>query len=304
METKVVSPVQGTVRFHFKPGISIKQGDLLAEMLSEVDAQKISAAKSRLDIAQQDVERAQSSSSPSAEDRKRLTQAEEELKKAREALDAAKRTVKYIKILAPCSGKLGTYLALQSDDELHITAGVFLLSIISYDSIYAVFDVDEQTVIQLRRRMADRLPDWELSRTVLCGLAGDNDFPLRGKVAAVDNEIDSKTGTQHWRVLLPNKDGVLMPGMFLRVRLAVSDPYKALLVPETSLTNDQGQRFVLVVNDQNVVQRRNVEVGQRQDDGLRVVTKGLTADDWVITAGLIVAPGTTVKPEKITTPSN
>jgi RND family efflux transporter MFP subunit len=146
--------------------------------------------------------------------------------------------------------------------------------------------------------MADRKPGWELELPVSCGLADDAGFPLRGKVASVDSEIDPKTGTQRWHVVLPNKDGVLAPGMFLCVRLTTSAPHKALLVPERALCSDQGKKFVFVVNDQNIAERRDVTAGQL-DDGLRVVSEGLNAEDRVITSGLQqVRPGMTVKPEK------
>ncbi len=292
VEINVKAPITGTVQCHFNPEKSIRQGDLLADMLSEADAQKLAKAQQAVD----------SRNVPqSTKDQKQLAQAEDQLKKARAELDAAKRTVKYIKILAPCSGKIGSYFS-RYKYELQVSADVQLFSIISYDSIYAVFDVDERTVIQLRRRMADRLPNWELSRTVLCGLSGDAGFPLRGKVTSVDSEIDPKTGTQHWHVLLPNKDGVLLPGMFVRVRLLTGDPHKALLVPERAVGSDQGRKFALVVGDQNVAERRDVEVGQVQDDGLRVVSKGLSGDDRVILDPSKATAGMTVKPENAAPP--
>ena len=113
-----------------------------------------------------------------------------------------------------------------------------------------------------------------------------------------------KTGTQRWRAVLANKDHVLMPGLFVRVRLAVSEPHKALLVPETSLGSDQGQKFLFVVGDQNVADCRDVQTGQRQDDGLVAIDKGLADGDWVVISGFRqFRPGMTVTPEKTAIPS-
>ncbi len=92
-----------------------------------------------------------------------------------------------------------------------------------------------------------------------------------------------------------------MPGMFVRVRLVTSDPYKALLVPETAIMTDQGQHFVFVVTDKNIMERRDVNKGDMEDDGMRVVEEGLTADDWVIDLPRRTrnwGPGTTVRPLK------
>ena len=96
--------------------------------------------------------------------------------------------------------------------------------------------------------------------------------------------------------MLANKDGVLMPGLFVRVRLITSPPHKALLVSDRAIGSDQGPKYVLVVNDQNVVEHRVVTTGLEYD-GMRIVSGGLKPEDWVITSGLQrVQPGMTVKP--------
>ena len=120
---------------------------------------------------------------------------------------------------------------------------------------------------------------------VLVGLPDENGFPHASKVESADTRMDPNTGTARWRALLPNADGLLMPGMYVRVRLVTSGPVAAILVPETAVGSDQGQRFVYVVTDQNVVRCREVKLGVRDDDGMRVVEEGLTADDWVIEKG-------------------
>ena len=171
---------------------------------------------------------------------------------------------------------------------------------VSQGSLYAVFDVDERTVLRARRLVqAERSksePAWEFP--VLWGLSDDKGHPNRSKVESVDVNIDPNTGTARWRALLPNPDGILTPGMFVRVRVVLGPPAKALLIPESALGTDQGRRFVYVVNDRDVIEYRPVQIGQL-DDGLRVVEEGLTTEDLVVTSGREkLRPGMTVQPEQ------
>jgi RND family efflux transporter MFP subunit len=158
--------------------------------------------------------------------------------------------------------------------------------------------------LAIRRALAAK-PASAPPPTVQCGLASDTGYPYSGKLESVESRVDPATGTVRCRAVLANKDGVLVPGMFARVRLAMGEPHKALLVPERSLQNDQGQKFVFIVNDQNIAERRNVETGPLQDDRLRAVMKGVKADEWVVTSdmqkvwpGMSAMPGMTVTPEK------
>jgi multidrug efflux pump subunit AcrA (membrane-fusion protein) len=96
-----------------------------------------------------------------------------------------------------------------------------------------------------------------------------------------------------------NSKRVFKPGLFARVRVPISDSYSALLVSELTLGTDQGQKYVLVVNDQNVVERRFVKPGPLQDDGLRVISSGLQPGEWVVVNGLQRArPGKPVTPQR------
>ena len=154
-------------------------------------------------------------------------------------------------------------------------------------------------MISLRRRMAGSKPGWEYELPVSCGLADDKGFPIPGKVCTVAANISGSTGTQLWMLVLPNKDGVLVPGMFLRVRLATSARTRPCWCRNCAIGSDQGRKFVFVVNDQNAAECRDVEIGQVQDDGLRVVTKGLSGDDRVLLDHFSkVTAGMTVKPEE------
>src|SRR5208282_4849448 len=117
-----------------------------------------------------------------------------------------------------------------------------------------------------------------------------------------DNQVNPKTGTLRVRGVFPNKDGVLTPGYFARVRVPISPPHKALLVSERALDNDQGQRILYVVNDKNEVVSRPVRTGQLHD-GLRAIEDGLKPGERVIVNGLqLVRPGITVEPKLVDMP--
>jgi uncharacterized protein (TIGR03067 family) len=170
--------------------------------------------------------------------------------------------------------------------------------------MYVVFDADQRTVLQIRRLVLEEKKAGKAPTEfpVRCALADDKDFPYRGKLESVDVPIDPKTGAATWRALLPNPEGILMPGLFVRVRLFISAPHKAMLIPEQAIGADQGQKFVYVVADK-VVQYRRIQVGTLED-GLRVVNEGLTADDWVVTAQVSkLRPGMIVTPQPAPSPA-
>ncbi len=122
-------------------------------------------------------------------------------------------------------------------------------------------------------------------------LIDEKDFPHQGKMDFVDNVIDRSSGTIRGRAVFDNADGIFTPGMFGRIRVPGSPPYTALLVPDAAIGTEQARKFVLVVDDGNVVRQKYVTLGQI-DGGLRVIKDGLAATDRVIVNGLMRArPG-------------
>jgi RND family efflux transporter MFP subunit len=218
--------------------------------------------------------------------------AEAEVRTAQAGRDAARLKVEYTRVVAPISGQVGRQLVtagnlVRADEDI-------LATILTRDPLYVYFDIDERTALRLRKaqqegKRAEKLPVW-------VGLAHEKGFPHRAVVDFMDNHVDSQTGTLRLRAVLPNKDGLFLPGMSARVRLAMGKPRPVLLVPAEAVLTEDGAHFVFVVGDKDTVERRAVVVG-REQGGQRVVTEGLKSEDRVITGHLRqLRPGMAVKP--------
>jgi RND family efflux transporter MFP subunit len=174
-----------------------------------------------------------------------------------------------------------------------------LATIIQHDPIYVNFTVSEQDVLRIRGEML-RLgfTHSDLYKIpVEVGLQSESGYPHRGTIDYAAPSVSQTTGTLAARGVFSNSDKSLLPGYFVRVRIPLGQAKDALFVPDVALGSDQGGRYVLVVNKDNVVEQRKVEIGPAID-GKRVVESGLKPDDRVIVTGLLRAvPGQKVDPQ-------
>jgi RND family efflux transporter MFP subunit len=128
-------------------------------------------------------------------------------------------------------------------------------------------------------------------------LLTENDFRHDGRIDFVDNRVDPSTGTLRARGVFSNPHGVMTPGLFGRLRVPGSEPYRTLLVPELAVQTDQNSKYVLTVDGDNVVRITPVTIGT-QFGPLRAISKGLSGDERVIVNGLLRArPGAKVQPQ-------
>src|SRR5207249_3972524 len=125
----------------------------------------------------------------------------------------------------------------------------------------------------------------ELKIPVYVALEAETDYAHHGVLDFADNRVNPSTGTIQVRGVLPNPERILDAGMRARVRIPVSDPHKALMVTERAVGNDQGRKFLYVVNGENTVERRDVSL-DRLADGLQVIKDGLGPEDWVVVNGI------------------
>ncbi|MDR3516911.1 MAG: efflux RND transporter periplasmic adaptor subunit [Azospirillaceae bacterium] len=190
-----------------------------------------------------------------------------------------------------------------------------LTTVVANHSIYADFDVDEQTYLhtirdqdkikdqardQVKDQARDQARDQERRIPVELSVSGDRDHLYRGTIYSFDNRLDATSGTIRARAKFDNADAALVPGMFVTVRLASETQDHALLVPTRALGFDQNKQFVFVVGDGNKVAYREVELGM-QVQSQRVALKGLQAGDRIIVDGIQhVLPEVVVDPHEVT----
>ncbi len=236
---------------------------------------------------------------------------------AKASLDMAQLNLDFTKVTAPISGRLSRRMVdpgnlVRADDTA-------LTSIVSLDPMYVYFDIDERTLLKLRRLIAEgRIKSRkEAEVPVQVGLADEEDFPHVGTINFSDNKVDSSTGTLRLRGIIANpKPQLLSPGLYARVRLPVGKPHKSILVAEQAIGTDQGRKFVYVVKrgkikeldkktgkeverEGDLVVSQPVKVGSL-NKGLRVIDSGLALDDKVVVSGLQrVRPNKEVKPVSI-----
>ena len=164
-----------------------------------------------------------------------------------------------------------------------------LTTLVSVSPIYASFDVDEQTYLRYLSR------DSRASVPVSLGLANEDGFSREGKIASVDNQLDTGSGTIRVRARFDNADGSLVPGLYARIKVGGGTPHPAVLIDDAAIGTDQDKKFVMVVDPDNRVQYREVTLGT-QSDGLRVIVKGLQPGERIVVNGLQrVRPNDVVK---------
>jgi RND family efflux transporter MFP subunit len=159
--------------------------------------------------------------------------------------------------------------------------------------------VDELAALSYQRLVREgKLASSESGKfPVYLQLQDETGFPHQGTIDFSDNAFDASTGTPLVRGSFPNSDGFLTPGNFVRVRVASSPKYNALLMADRAIGSDQDQSFVYVVDSKNIARLRHIKMGQPAE-GLRVVKSGLQPDDVVIINGIIkVRPDSPVRPQ-------
>jgi len=293
------SPVkQGQLLFVIEPTLYQAQVDQVQATLDGNEAQ-LKAAETQLEITQATFARAAGSRTDLVTKTQQRDLARAQVQIAKANLEQAKLNLSYTRIYAPFDGHIDRN---QVDVGNLVGAGeaTVLATLVRDEPIYAYFTVSERDLLQFRemqRQKRTLVPEGEQSLAYL-GLATEIGFPHAGKVDYASNRVDTSTGTIEVRAVFPDPDGIILPGLFARVRIP-STRGREILVPDIAIGADQGGRYLLAVDDKNVVQQRRIGVGTITDDGMRVIQTGITTDDWVVIAGLQRAhPGSLVKPNR------
>lgn len=243
------------------------------------------------------------------------------LDKARAAVAEADLDLEFCRVVSPLAGRVSTR-EVDIGDLVSGGSGLStrLTTVVSVDPVHVSFNPDERSLLEARRQAIDdraaarangSAGEWrnikELAIPVEVALVNETGFPRRGFLDFVDVAVQPTTGTIRCRAELDNADGLITPGMFVRVRLAAGNPHPALLVPERAIGTDQGDRYLAVVTADNRVEHRRVSLGmavagdEAGSGMLREITDGIAADDRVVIDGLVRArAGSLVRPLETT----
>lgn len=341
----------------FKEGSDVKAGDLLFEIDPRPYQAQLDQAQSQVTLNQAQLELARSTlkryqaldvSTPGAVSQQVLDQykaavaeAEARVKAQTKSLEVYKLNKEFTQVVSPIDGQVSRYYLtlgnLVNQDQTLLT------TVVSLDPIYAYFDMDDRTLIQIRMAINQGKIKPQASGVfpVFLQVEGEEDYPHLGYIDFVNNQVNSTTGSISMRGLFPNpKPGdevvraalsagylasprgalelipamlttqtsfstarLLSPGMFVRIRLPIGEPHKAFLVIDRAIQSDQGLKYVFVVDKENTLQARRIATGALQPDGLRVVS-GIKPDDWIVVGALQqVRQRMVIKPEPIPMPS-
>lgn len=222
-----------------------------------------------------------------------LAERQAQLASAQAAERLAELDLAYTTVEAPISGRVGQILVTRGNLVASGEAATPLTTIVSVDPLYVEFNVDEPTYLAALAQSRIGGPAARLPVQVRL-----EDGSVRtARLDFIGNRLDRGTGTIPVRAVLPNADGRLAPGLFAEVELATDAPRPAVLISDLAVGVEQGQRFVLILDRNNVAQRRPVRLGGTVD-GLRIVEEGLAPGERVILKGL-AGPGMTVQPRMV-----
>ncbi|ABM27166.1 efflux RND transporter periplasmic adaptor subunit [Nitratidesulfovibrio vulgaris] len=306
----ITARVTGTLRSaQFRDGSTVHKGDPLFIIEPEPYQAALQRAEAELEVQQAALARAETEL---ARSRKLLTEkagsetdvvkwqqqrdsAKANISRAKAQIETARIDLGYTRITAPFDGQISRRFA-DPGNVVGPGAVTRLATIVRRDQVHVYFNINERDLLRL---MAERPKPKTASAPTMpleLALADEDGFPHAGKLDYADPGVDPATGTMQLRGLFPNPSGRLLPGLFARIRVAVGQSDKAMMVPDRAIGQDQSGSYVIIVNAQNIAEQRAVVLGSLHE-GYRVVTKGLTAEDRVVVNGIQRArPGSPVDP--------
>ena len=303
--------VSGTLEERsFREGSAVESGDLLFRIEREPYQVQVDQAESQLesdkaqrvdaDAKYERMETLFKKQSVSEQDRDEALAASLMAKAAVQGSEAALRQARldlsYVEILAPTSGLISE-AAIDAGNLVSADSGV-LATIVRLDPIHVHFTVSDNEYLEYRSRNPDPSESTNQSSGVQPSLLLSNnaEYPHAGSVELIANEVNPGTGTISLRASFPNPDNLLRPGQFVTVVFESTRAEPSILVPQSAVLTGQSGYSVLVVGDDNVVEQRQIETGERSGTSW-VVESGLENGERIIVRGLQkVGPGDLVNP--------
>jgi multidrug efflux system membrane fusion protein len=299
---------------HFKPRSKVKKGDLLFvidprqyQASVEESSGKLASTKARLRLSEVEVQIAQHLEGQEAISalrlKKRVAQkgvATGDVEQAEGQLAKSKLKLEWTRVTSPIDGRVSRN-QVDLGNLVGANEKTLLTTVVDDSQVYVYFNVSETDLLPVLRlygkESSEKKSDSFEKVPVYIGLADEEGYPHEGHLDFAETTVDSGTGTIQVRGKIPNPDGLFMAGMFVRVRVPTKKRM-ALLVPEESVQFDQGGKYVLTVDEENVVRRKRIKTGELVGQ-MMTIEQGLTAKDRVITLGVLQArPGSKVNPVK------
>lgn len=299
---------------HFREGGRVAKGALLFSVddreyqaaLANARANTARAA-TRADVARLEAARSEKLKAARAISEEELESRRGELRQAEADVAAAQAqerqaalNVEFTQIRSPIAGLASS--ARVRPGNLVSAGSTLLTTVVSTDPVYVEFEGDERMYLKYQdmAKAGERKSSRDARNPVRVGLANEAGYPHEGEMVFVDNVLDPATGTIRVRAILPNKDGTFTPGLFARVQLLGSGERPAMLIHERAVLTDQDRKYVYVVGEDNLAQRKDVRLGA-QIGVMRVVLSGLAANDRVVVNGVrkIFFPGMPVAPQLV-----
>ena len=299
----------------YREGDVVQAGDLLFVIdqepfraeLNRVEAE-LARARAQAELAKADRKRAKNLVkrkllSPGEYDQRVAAenQANANVRSAQATVQLARLNMDYTEIRSPIDGRTGRALVTKGNLVASDPTPDQLTTVLSLDPVYVVFDSDELTYLRFFNNQEQQAgQENEAKRPVYVGLGNQEGFTHQGYLDFIDNQVASQTGTIRLRGVLDNKDMLLIPGLFARVKLLATKPLSTLLIDEQAILTDQDRKYVYILGEGNTAQRRDISIG-RSVEGLRMVSAGLKPGDKVIVHGTqkIFFPNAPVMPQMI-----
>ena len=314
-QVKLIARVVGFLeQIHFQDGALVRKGDLLFTIQQDQYKAQLQQAQAALQLQQAALLYAKTEVGRYTALLKRdaatqvdvdhwvfeRSSAEANIVAAQAQIALAQLNLGYTEVRAPFDGQMGKHLV----DVGNVVGGngqeAALADITQLDPIYVVANISSQQALQIRANLDQRrLTLAELHQVPIeAALSDESGFPHSGTIEYVAPQIDAATGTLLVRGIMRNPNRTLLPGIFVKIRLPMGKTVKsALLVPDRALQEDQGGRYLLVVEQDDIIRQRYVQLGELSGN-LRVITSGLKPDDRVVVGELWRAtPGTKVVPQ-------
>jgi RND family efflux transporter MFP subunit len=301
---------------HFEDGQLIKEGDLLFVIDPRPYEATLAAARAQLAQGNAQVELATRQLERTAELRKKdfepastYDQRVSDLKVATAAVESAKAAIRsaelnvgFTRITAPLTGRISNHQVsvgnLVSGSDSATTPA--MTTIVSLDPIYFYFDMSEGDYLAYQRATAAGMltEARDTAPPVYAHLTDETEWPWKGQLNFLDNQVDRGAGTIRARATFANPAYFVTPGQFGRIRIPASQQHVAILIPDGAVVTDQSRKVVMTVKEDGTVEPKVVRLGPITDDGLRIIRSGLEPSDRVIINGLVRArPGGKVTPQ-------